>query len=537
MDRLEPRPPVRFAACLTVAGLAALLQLPAAAASAASPADPPATETAAQLVPATSALPGPGPIPALVPPALLKAHQGAATLDDAVDQCVTQNMAAVGTPGASVAVAIDGALILERGYGVTRRNGSDPVDAETYFRIGSITKQLTAAAVLQQVELGTVVLDDPVTAYVPELELGGQWPADRITVRHLLTHSSGFPDLPFTPVGPTDDGALAEWAAHQQDVALHAPPGVFWNYSNPNFNLAGLVAERASGQPYRQYMAQHVFAPAGMTRTTFDPAAVIADGNYSYGHHTWPGGFEMIYVPDDYDNAVYAPAGYAFSTAGDLVRWALTLMDGGGAVLAPSSASQMQSPQVDLELIPGYSYGYGVLIEPFGDLTVREHGGNIWGWGASLIWEHEHRFAVAVLANTFTALSDAGYCIADYLLQAGSTVHPPDPTDPSTWHRFEGIWDFTTNTSYPLEGEITVESSDELSLFMWDPHSGWTASFTLEHLGYGIFLADLDEDGELDSDFEFIERGSPERAGWLRNRSVVGVRRTTPRPAGGVLTP
>jgi hypothetical protein len=177
------------------------------------------------------------------------------------------------------------------------------------------------------------------------------------------------------------------------------------------------------------------------------------------------------------------------------------------------------------------------LIEPFGDLTVREHGGNIWGWGASLIWEHEHRFAVAVLANTFTALSDAGYCIADYLLQAGSTVHPPDPTDPSTWHRFEGIWDFTTNTSYPLEGEITVESSDELSLFMWDPHSGWTASFTLEHLGYGIFLADLDEDGELDSDFEFIERGSPEWAGWLRNRSVVGVRRTTPRPAGGVLTP
>jgi len=528
---------VRRAPCLAIAVLAALLLLPAAAASAASPVDPAAAETAINPLAATATLPGPGPLPVRVSPNLLKAHDGAATLDDAVDQCVTQNMAALGTPGASVAVAIDGALILERGYGVKRRNGSDPVDADTSFRIGSITKQLTAAAVLQQVELGTVNLDDPVTAYVPELELGGQWPADRITVRHLLTHSSAYPDLPFTPVGPSDDGALAEWAAHQQDVALHAPPGVFWNYSNPNFNLAGLVAERASGQPYRQYMAQHVFAPAGMTRTTFDPAAVVADGNYSYGHNTWPGGFEMIYAPDDYDNAVFAPAGYAFSTAGDLVRWALTLMDGGGAVLAPSSASQMQSPQVDLELIPGYSYGYGVFIEPFGDLTVREHGGNIWGWGASLIWEHEHRFAVAVLANTFTALSDAGYCIADYLLQAGSTVHPPDPTDPSTWHRFEGIWDFTTNTSYPLEGEVTVESSDALSLFMWDPHSGWTASFTLEHLGYGIFLADLDEDGELDSDFEFIERGSPERAGWLRNRSVVGVRRTTPRPAGGALTP
>ena len=310
-------------------------------------------------------------------------------------------------------------------------------------------------------------------------------------------------------------------------------PGVFWNYSNPNFNLAGLVVERASAVPYRRYMEEQVFAPAGLTRTTFDPAAVIADGNYSYGHFSSPGGVETIYAPDDYDNAVYAPAGYAFSTAGDLVRWALVLIDGGGAVLAPASASQMQSPQVDLELLPGFSYGYGVFIEPFGDLTLREHGGNIWGWGAYLIWEHEHRFAVAVLANTFVSLPAAAFCIADYLLPQDSMPTPPDPTDPSTWGRYEGIWDFTTSTSYPLEGEVTVVDDDELSLFMWDAHSGWTATFTLEHAGYGIFLADLDEDGVLDSDFEFIERGGPERAGWLRNRSVVGVRRTTPRHAAG----
>lgn len=518
-------------------GLVAVMSLVVTAALAAPTTGPATAEPPAELAAAAATLPGPGPLPALVPRALLKAHQGALTLDDAIDQCVTQSMAAADTPGAAVALALDGALILERGYGVKRRQAGAPVDADTRFRIGSITKQLTAAAVLQQVELGSVVLDDPVTEYVPELELAGWWPADRITVRHLLTHSSAYPDLPFDPVGATDDGALAEWAAHQQDVTLHAPPGVFWNYSNPNFNLAGLVAERASGQPYRQYMTQHVFAPAGMTQTTFDPGTVIADGNYSYGHFTSPGGLETVYAPDDYDNAVYAPAGYAFSTAGDLVRWALTLMDGGGAVLAPASADLMQSPQRDLELIPGYSYGYGVFIEPFGDLTLRQHGGNIWGWGAYLAWEQEHRFAVAVLANTFDSLPGAAYCIADFLLPQSSIPDPPDPTDPSTWHRLEGIWDFTTSTSYPLEGEITVEGDGELSLFLWDAHSGWTASFTLEHVGYGIFLTDLDEDGTLDSDFEFIERGSPGRVGWLRNRSVVGSPRRTPRPAGGSLTP
>jgi CubicO group peptidase (beta-lactamase class C family) len=130
-------------------------------------------------VTATAALPGPGPLPVRVSPTLLKAHRGAAALDDAIDQCVTQSMTAAGTPGAAVAVAIDGALILERGYGVKRRNGSDPVDAETSFRIGSITKQLTAAAVLQQVELETVLLDDPVTACVPELNLAGLWDLPR----------------------------------------------------------------------------------------------------------------------------------------------------------------------------------------------------------------------------------------------------------------------------------------------------------------------------------------------------------------------
>jgi CubicO group peptidase (beta-lactamase class C family) len=486
---------------------------------------------------ADAALPGPGPLPVHVPPALLKAHLGAATLDDAVDQCVTQSMAAVGTPGAAVAVALDGALILERGYGVTRRQAGAPVDAGTLFRIGSITKQLTAAAVLQQAEIGTVALDDPVTEHVPELELTGLWPADRITVHDLLTHSSSYPDLIFEPAGPTGDDALSEWAAHQGDVTLHAPPGNFFNYSNPNFNLVGLVVERASGLPYRQYMAERVFAPAGMTRTTFDPAAVMADGNYSYGHLSSPGGVETVYAPDDYDNAVYAPAGYAFSTAGDLVRWALVLLDDGGPVLAPSSAESMQNPQRDLESVPGVSYGYGVFIEPFGDLTLRQHGGNIWGWGAYLIWEPEHRFAVAVLANTFESLPGAAYCIADSLLSQGSTPPPPDPSDPTTWSRFEGLWDFTTRTSYPLEGEVTVEDDDELSLFLWDAHSGWTAEFTLGHVGYGIFLADLDEDGIPESDFEFLDRGVPERVNWLRNRGLVGSRRSTPRTGGGSLTP
>ncbi len=463
---------------------------------------------------------GPGPFVMRSP--TLKHLPQSLTLEETFDRCVMDEMAEVGTPGASVAVALDGHLIYRRGYGLKHRTEGGAVDADTYFRIGSITKQLTAAAVMQQVEQGLVFLDDPVTVYVPELQLGGLYPASRISIHDLLTHSSGYPDLIFDPMGPTEDDALADWAAEQDEVILHAPPGVFFNYSNPNYNLAGLVVERASGTPYREHMHDRVFGPAGMTRTTFDPGVVVADGNYTFGHLTSAGGAELIYAPDDYDNTVYAPAGYAFSTAGDLVHWADTLMNGGGEVLTPASSTLMQEPHIDLELLPGQGYGYGIFTEPFGDLEIHQHGGNIWGWGAYMIWEPDRRFAVAVLANTFQSLAGAAYCIAEAVLQPGQGPVVEDPADPSTWSNYVGTWDLTTRTSFPLSGDIIVLNDDELLLLIWDPETGMQDFFTLTHVGFDIFLVDFDRDGEPESDITFLDSGSPVRPKWMRNRILVG---------------
>ena len=163
--------------------------------------------------------------------------------DDLVDLCVQAAMTRGGTPGAAVAVMVDGSLVYEQGYGVKRRNGSEPVNPRTVFRIGSITKMMTAAAVMQQVDLGKVALDDPVTRWVPDFQVRAPWQANHITVQHLLTHASGFPDLLFNIDGRTDEDALGDWASVLGPVELHAAPGSFWNYSNPNFMLAGLVAE------------------------------------------------------------------------------------------------------------------------------------------------------------------------------------------------------------------------------------------------------------------------------------------------------
>jgi len=459
------------------------------------------------------------------------------SLEDAVDLCVTNQMDALDAPGASVAVIVDGELVYEQGYGVKRRGGTAAVDARTQFRIGSITKMFTAAAVMQQVEAGTVFLDDRLSRHVPELELVTDWPDDAITVEHLLTHSSGLPDLVFHRSGPTGPSSLSDWAASLRWLGLHAPPGAFFNYSNPNFNLAGLVLERASGREFRSYMEDRVFGAAGLSDTTFDPAAVVARGNASHGHW-FDGNEEVVSAPDDYDSGAYAPAGYAFSTAGDLARWALLLADGGGAVLSESSAKAMQATQQDLDTIPGQGYGYGIFVEPFFDLTLRQHGGNIWGWGSMLLWHPQRRFAVAVLANNFTGLPGAAYCIADHVLEPDHDQTPDYPFDPERLTFFEGLYDTSirANSSgtnpYPVMAEVSPLAENQLFLSLWDPEGSWNDLWIMEHQVLDVFYVDVDDDGAYDLDLSFITGGSPERLRWMRMRPLVGHPQVAPREAG-----
>jgi len=455
----------------------------------------------------------------------------ATDLGAAVDQCVAAGMAAHGTPGAAVAVILDGVQVYAKGYGVKHRKSGGAVTADTQFRIGSITKQMTAAVVMQQVELGRVDLDDPVTQYVPQLVLAPPYPASGITVWNLLTHTSGIPDLPFDLSGPTTTGALGTWAAGLGSTRLHAPAGEFWNYSNPNFSLAGLVAERAAGTPFRQLVQDDLWQPAGMTATTMSPTAVVARGNYAWGHfRSRPGLTETIYGPTSYDNAAIAPAGYAFSTAPDLARWALLLMDGGGPVLAPGSAAAMQARQASLDYSPDMAYGFGVFAETYKGLDLRQHGGNVPGWGSMLIWVPSRRFAVAVLANTFESLTESAYCVVDAALAPSGPWPVDDTTDPETWDRFLGDYSMQDSLGDRLDATVAWKNGTLVMAFT-DPDSPrFYYSTRMVQAYHDTFLIDGNADGSLDTDFTFV-RSTPGLAPtrWLRNRSLVGERLAAPR--------
>jgi len=457
-------------------------------------------------------------------------------LEATIDQCVTDAMDAHGTPGASVAVAVDGVLVYQHGYGFKHLLTGAPVDGDTVFRIGSITKQMTAAAVLQQVEAGAVRLDEPVTRTIPELWVDGPWPAELITIHHLLSHTSGFPDLPQSADGPTDAGALSRWAADTGAFGLHAPPGSFFNYSNPNFMLAGLVVERASGIDYHTYMATRVWGPAGLEHTTLDPAVVIAGGNYSYGHVFGSSGVPTMFSPSRYDNWIGAPAGWAFSTAPDLVKWALLLMDGGGDVLEPESVALMQQPTVLSYFSPNERYGYGLFIDEVAGIRFVYHGGNIAGWGAFVAWVPDYRFAVAVLANAPESLDNAAGCIAGAVLPFSDDPPPDVRTDPSTWRHYTGNYEITDVLGRQSTAVVALDG-DAMSMTISEPGEPDHTTPMYQYF-YDTFVVDLDGDDLLDSDFTFVDGvGQPSPVRWLRNRRRVGQRVSDVRRSGGQRVP
>src|ERR1035438_1255963 len=179
-----------------------------------------------------------------------------------VDQMARQVLESTGVPSASVAVVKDGMLVYAHAYGNARLEPPTPATAEMRYKIGSISKQFTATAILMLAEQGKLSLDDPVSRFVPDLTR-----AKEVTIRQLLSHTSGYQDYwpqdyvpPFMLTPITADEIMTRWARKPLDF----DPGTKWQYSNTNYVIAGVIVEKASGMPLLQLLSQRIFAPLGM---------------------------------------------------------------------------------------------------------------------------------------------------------------------------------------------------------------------------------------------------------------------------------
>jgi CubicO group peptidase (beta-lactamase class C family) len=327
-------------------------------------------------------------------------------------------------PGAAWGIIIDGQLAHSGAAGVRDITPNAPnarVDADTVFRIASMTKSFTAMAILKLRDEGKLSLDDPAERYVPELK-GLKYPttdSPRITIRHLLTHSEGFPED-----NPWGDQQLAETEEElsrmlRGGIPFSNVPGVAYEYSNYGFAILGRIVSRASGRQYDEYVTQNILQPLGMTSTTLHPSKVPANRiaiGYRWEDERWK-------VEPALPHGSFGAMGGMLTSIRDLGRYVAVLLDAwpprDGAETGPvrrASLREMQQPwrpsalrvtrdqSTNATRLTSAGYGYGLSVTQTCEFrSLVSHGGGLPGYGSQMRWLPDYGVGIIAFGNlTYT---------------------------------------------------------------------------------------------------------------------------------------
>jgi serine beta-lactamase-like protein LACTB, mitochondrial len=342
---------------------------------------------------------------------------GHASLPDAIDALVQQQIKSYSVPGLSIAVTRQGQIVFSRSYGWADIENQVRVTGETLFRIGSITKSVTAAAALMLAQRHELDLDAPVQRYCASFP-EKPWP---VTTRELLAHIGGVRGFRTAPgvspelLGDTHYEHLADSIALFANDPLVAKPGTRYEYSNYGYDLIGCVLEGASGKRFDDLLHTLIFSPAGMTTTTLDDSLRIVPKRSRNYTHAKDGSLRNAKCLDT-SNRI--PAAGLLSTADDLVHFVLALES--GKLLAAAQVRQMWTEQTtDEGKRNGYALGW--MIHDHNSATAVAHTGEQPGSSTILYVMPDKRSSLAILANTDAAglwkLADQ---LADLLDQSDS---------------------------------------------------------------------------------------------------------------------
>jgi D-alanyl-D-alanine carboxypeptidase len=346
-------------------------------------------------------------------PALFAA--GTAVDTKAIDALVAREISARGLVGISLAIARDGVIVLDRGYGTRSIADKAPAAGDTMFAIGSVTKQFTCACILLLAEDGKLAVTDKVAKYYPKLTRAAD-----ITLLDLMNHVSGYPDyypLDFVDLRMMKPIAVDEVIRLYGTGKLDFEPGTRYSYSNTGYDLLGRVVEKVSGEPFGTFLSGRILKPLGLSRTVYEPAT---DGTgFARGYTTFALGAPEPAVPEA--KSWVAAAGAIYSTAGDLARWDLALMS--GKVLKPESLKLMTTPRT---LADGRSTGYGcgLSVGERSGKTILSHNGAVAGFLAYNTMVPDGKTAVVLISN-FDVSGDVAALYREILIPLLPPATPP----------------------------------------------------------------------------------------------------------------
>ncbi|MGZ8412628.1 MAG: serine hydrolase domain-containing protein [Gemmatirosa sp.] len=394
-------------------------------------------------------------------------------LEQAVDS-IMRDALRIPIAGIAIAVTRGDALVLEKAYGVADRSRNAPATAQTVFEAGSITKQLTAAAILRLAEQKRLGLDDSIGVHLPAL-------AERargITIWHLLSHTSGLSRA----WAVADLGAPSSPRVVVDSLAARAPefaPGERYAYNNNGYILLGLIVERAAGTSYAEYVRTTFLQPLGLASTM--PCSAVPAARRSTGYtHATRGPTSATVAPAHHATVTYS-AGMLCSTAGDLARWQRALAT--GRVVSAESRQAMTTPAVLASGRPS-RYGLGVEIGAVDGLRYLEHGGATPGFLGESAYLPDSAVGVTVLTNGVYAGSIVTRLVQGVARQALGLPQPrlaDLPTSAADRARFAGTFDLG-----PVKLEV-YEQGDHLRA----QPPGQVAARLL-HQGDGVFVAEHD---------------------------------------------
>jgi CubicO group peptidase (beta-lactamase class C family) len=374
----------------------------------------------------------------------LKSHLGKLTKDE--------------LPGLAVLVARDGKIVFQGGFGFADLEKKTPVTGETKFRIGSVSKQFTAAAILRLADEGKLTLTDPLEKFFPGFPRGGD-----ITVHQLLTHTSGlhsytnkpeFLSRVAMPIAPVD--LIAWFRDDKPDFA----PGAGFLYNNSAYFLAGEIVAKVSGKSLDAFLREAFFEPLGMKDTGIFVNATPPPG-IALGYSVAIGKATPAL---DWDMSWAGGAGALYSTVGDLFRWNEALY--GGKIMKPDSLKTMTTPAKLPPGVDGMSYGYGLMMATINRLPSMSHGGGLNGWSSDLVWLPEQRCTVVALANSLPPVggrepaSVTRNIVSKFLAAEIAKVPPPkeDVTvDKKTYPDFVG--------RYTYQGAVLTVTTEDGRLY------------------------------------------------------------------------
>jgi CubicO group peptidase (beta-lactamase class C family) len=333
-------------------------------------------------------------------------------------------------PGMAVAVVTPDETLFAGGFGLRQVGYPERIDEHTLFQVGSTSKAFAAAAIGVLVDDGELEWDDPIAEYLPWLELSDPWVTRHMTIRDVLVHRSGLQDATYPVLAPMDSESVAR-KMRLLDNAL--PFRERYQYCNLGYNLAGLVVETVSGQPWAGFVEQRLLQPLGMGRSAGSPYRIWRSDDVapvflgtapsgSVSHHqalrqnvAMPHGRDRrgtrrVLPWMSYD--AMAAAGSVVSSVDDMARW-LRMHLGGGAfdgiqVLSEQTVTELHAPQIPTTTYflfadePYATYAMGWSRSRFRNMTLISHGGGIFGFPAYAAFVPEHGIGIVVLANGST---------------------------------------------------------------------------------------------------------------------------------------